>query len=346
MAEGNDDLPYMGIFVRDILADLADLDDAERGATLSLMFACWAEGGAIDGDPKRLARRAGTDAEHWPARWRVIARFFVVVGARVANPTVTAELARAREQREARRRGAAETNRQRAQRDGQRSAQRAQSDTPSIRRAARSKVGNPDPSPSPSPSGSAPPSPPSKPEGPPGGAPTGARPLIARFCERWKEKHGERYLVLPKDAGAVEKLLKVHPLDLETWDGMIERYLNDPSYFHAERQHPLEALANNPNAFRGIRTGGRLSRAERSEQTVRNLLAWEAPENRHVAEARRDAIDVEARVVCQPPAEPEPAPHSAPPPEASGHSPPPKPPTPEEFDELRRERQAKAGGSA
>jgi uncharacterized protein YdaU (DUF1376 family) len=123
--KATDDLPYMTLWVADALAELADLDDAERGAYLSLMIGCWKDGGSLPLDSKRLARRAGTDPAQWEARWGVIQRFFEVDGGSIRHPAVTAEMTRARKALEDRRRIAAETNAKRAaKRDAERDAER------------------------------------------------------------------------------------------------------------------------------------------------------------------------------------------------------------------------------
>jgi uncharacterized protein YdaU (DUF1376 family) len=103
----NDELPFFSIPVRDVLAEIADLDDAERGAYLSLVLGSWAEGGPLSADPQRLARRAGTDRARWESTWSVIGRFFQVDGDRISHPLVDREMARAREQKEVRQRIAA-----------------------------------------------------------------------------------------------------------------------------------------------------------------------------------------------------------------------------------------------
>jgi uncharacterized protein YdaU (DUF1376 family) len=146
------ELPYMPLFVHDVLAEIADLDDAERGAYVSLLFGLWAEGGSLPLDPRRLARRAGTDPARWDAIWSVISRFFVVANGAIAHAMVTSEMARAREQRDARRRGADATNAQRsAKRHAQRDAQRTVSVAPSETHRDADCDTPPSPSPSPSP---------------------------------------------------------------------------------------------------------------------------------------------------------------------------------------------------
>jgi uncharacterized protein YdaU (DUF1376 family) len=149
----SDELPYMTLWVRDVLADIAALDAEERGAYLSLMIACWSEGGSLPLDPRRLARLAAVDADRWPRVWEAIGGYFVVAdGQTIHHATVDAEMTRARDAQGSRRRGAAAAN---AQRAAQRAAQRTPSDTPSARGAVRSEGRSdpaiPSPSPSPSP---------------------------------------------------------------------------------------------------------------------------------------------------------------------------------------------------
>ena len=146
------ELPYMPIFVNDVLARMADRDATERGASLSLMLGCWKAGGSLPLDHRRLARLAGVDASQWDSVWQVIASDFEVDGDQIRHPVVTAEMSRAREMQDARRRGAEVTNAQRrAQRNGQRDAERTDSAALSERTAGRSRVGIPSPDPSPSP---------------------------------------------------------------------------------------------------------------------------------------------------------------------------------------------------
>jgi uncharacterized protein YdaU (DUF1376 family) len=135
----------MTVFVRDALARMAGRDAAERGAAWSLMFGIWDAQGAIGFDPRRLARLAGVEPGSWDAIWKAISTDFEIDGDQLRHPTVTAEMGRARELQDSRRRGAEATN-------AQRRAQRALSDAPSERIAGRSNVGIPSPSPSPSPS--------------------------------------------------------------------------------------------------------------------------------------------------------------------------------------------------
>jgi uncharacterized protein YdaU (DUF1376 family) len=135
----------MTVFVRDALARMAGRDAAERGAAWSLMFGIWDARGAIVFDPRRLARLAGVEPESWDAIWKAISTDFEIDGDQLRHPTVTAEMGRAREIQNARRRGAEATN-------AQRRAERTLSGAPSERITGRSNVGIPSPSPSPSPS--------------------------------------------------------------------------------------------------------------------------------------------------------------------------------------------------
>lgn len=133
------DLPYFPFFVREVLGEVAALDAEERGVHLSLLLACWSEGGFLTADRKRLARLCGTDAARLEAIWPAISGHWQEVAGRISNPRVTGEMQRARDLQEARRKGAAATN---AQRGAQRGAQRSSSDTPGERSAGRSDVGN------------------------------------------------------------------------------------------------------------------------------------------------------------------------------------------------------------
>lgn len=238
MAEEDDELPFMTIFPSDALAETSDLEVGETGVYFKLRFSMWSKGGSLAFDPSRLARTVGVDAATFDKVWDVIGPFFHQADGRIWHKRDAAEMVRAREQREKRRKGASLTN---AQRRAERDAQRGPSDALSA-----SDSGTP-PSPSPFPSGS----PSTAPEIPPGGAPSDAQELITVFCRMWATKYGTPYLVLDPDSQAVTKLVNAHPLNLDTWERTVDRYLAAEDKFHAERGHPLVDLAKNPNAFRG-----------------------------------------------------------------------------------------------
>jgi uncharacterized protein YdaU (DUF1376 family) len=142
------ELPIVSLFVHDVLAEISDLDDAERGAYLSLLLGLWAEGGSLPLEARRLARRAGTDPARWDAIWSAISRFFIAADGAITHAMVTTGMARAREQRDARRRGANATN---AKRSAGRGAQRPLSAVPSESDTDADCGTPPSPSPSPSP---------------------------------------------------------------------------------------------------------------------------------------------------------------------------------------------------
>jgi uncharacterized protein YdaU (DUF1376 family) len=182
-----EDLPIMCFFVRDEMAEVAPFDAAERGVVASLKNNLWAAGGELPADARRLARMCGVDLDAWPALWGAVRHVFVEAGGKITHTKLSAEMARAREQREAHRRGADLTNAQRsAQRGAERGAERSAERADSGSDSAPPCDTPPSPSPSGSPSVAPSPSPASGRKRSPA-TPAGAPSYSATFEEIWEK---------------------------------------------------------------------------------------------------------------------------------------------------------------
>jgi len=133
----SDELPYMPVFINDIMAKLVDLDATERGVYLFLMIGLWKAGGSLPFEPKRLARLAGVDSSDWAQTWNAIRGDFDVAVDQVRHPMIDAWRDWAMKQKEGRRKGAATTN---AKRWGQRSLSESPSESSASRSANRQRV--------------------------------------------------------------------------------------------------------------------------------------------------------------------------------------------------------------
>jgi hypothetical protein len=175
----SDELPYEMVYVRDELAMFAPHDARERGALRSLHAAIWdSADGQIKFDPRRLARIAGLRDTEWDETWSGIEHHFDVNETVLRMPVVTAGLRKAREQKEARQRGARATNARRGRGSLSDTPSGSLSDTPSGSLSdtpSGSLSDTPSGSLSDTPSGSPPsPSPSPSPSGSPSGSPAPA----------------------------------------------------------------------------------------------------------------------------------------------------------------------------
>ncbi|HEY6875567.1 MAG TPA: hypothetical protein VI384_04335 [Candidatus Dormibacteraeota bacterium] len=81
----------------------------------------------------------------------------------------------------------------------------------------------------------------------------GASLFIAAFCETWQAHYqGERYRVLPKDAGQMATFASQNgDVDEAGWRAACVRYLLCGESFFANARHPLNLLVANFNQFSG-----------------------------------------------------------------------------------------------
>lgn len=85
-------LPYMKVFVPDLISDTFTLSDGEFGAYTRIMYALWRHKGTLPLDYDELRKIAGSTGKTWPAKWAKISRYFSFEGGVLSHARVTEDL--------------------------------------------------------------------------------------------------------------------------------------------------------------------------------------------------------------------------------------------------------------
>lgn len=85
-------LPFMKVFVPDLISDTYMLTDGEFGAYCRIIFALWRFKGVLPLDHAKLRKIAGATGKSWPGRWAAISRYFVIEGGVLSHARVTEDL--------------------------------------------------------------------------------------------------------------------------------------------------------------------------------------------------------------------------------------------------------------
>jgi uncharacterized protein YdaU (DUF1376 family) len=85
-------LPFMRIYVPDLISDTYTLSDGEFGAYTRILFALWRHKGVLPFDDRVLAKVAGSTRKTWPSRWAAIAGYFVVADGFISHARISEDL--------------------------------------------------------------------------------------------------------------------------------------------------------------------------------------------------------------------------------------------------------------
>lgn len=86
---------WMPLWIGDYLADTGNLMAEEHGAYLMLLMAMWRAGGTLPNDGDQLRRFARVGEKRWPAVWKIVSPFFLIIGDSIAQRRLTTELEKA-----------------------------------------------------------------------------------------------------------------------------------------------------------------------------------------------------------------------------------------------------------
>ena len=84
-------LPYMQVWVGDLLSSTMHLSLEQRGGYILLMLTMWNGGGSLPSDPAKLARICGISLKRWQHISPEILEFFEVAGERITQKRLAAE---------------------------------------------------------------------------------------------------------------------------------------------------------------------------------------------------------------------------------------------------------------
>lgn len=92
---------FMTLHVGDFLRDTGHLSNAEMGAHVRLLIACWSRGGHLPSDPERLRRLAGVDLPDWKSVWPALVELWTPSenGTTVSHARTLEQIERARTSR-------------------------------------------------------------------------------------------------------------------------------------------------------------------------------------------------------------------------------------------------------
>jgi uncharacterized protein YdaU (DUF1376 family) len=96
---------WMPLYVRDLLADTADLSASRFGAYLRVLCHMWLERGYLAHDQERLRRLARVPSTQWPRVWRDIEKYFSAADGRLSQKRLLCEREKALKLRKARSQG-------------------------------------------------------------------------------------------------------------------------------------------------------------------------------------------------------------------------------------------------
>lgn len=87
-------LPFMQVFVGELLSTTSHLSLEQRGGFYTLLFAMWNGGGSLPSDPAKLARICGVSLKRWNVISPDVLAFFRVDGDRLTQDRLSADYER------------------------------------------------------------------------------------------------------------------------------------------------------------------------------------------------------------------------------------------------------------